>query len=1023
MNWTNYRNISGKGSGILAAGLACLLSTSVLHAENSAGAHPAAAYEVQQDAPVTMTGKVFDSNGDPLIGVTVIVKGTTRGATTGTDGSYSVRVTPGETLVFNYIGYETSEVEVTSQPNINVTMDADTLAIDEVVVVGYGEQRKVNLTGAVSVVDKAALESRPVINAIEAIQGTVPGLIIQQDTSEPGTNPSINIRGLNTMNDNSPMVIIDGIEGSLANVAVGTIESISVLKDAASTAIYGSRASNGIILVTTSKGNSDRNEISYDFNFGWQNPTALPKVLDSWQYAELYNEAQINSGNAPLFSPQEIINFRNNGPNYKWLDEIYHTGPSQQHALSISGGNSKTTYMLSGSYLDQSSMWVGPDYGLTRYSARMNLSHQVKDYLKIAATGSFTRNDLNEPSKLHDQIVRQAVRMPPWYPTKDENGDWTTPSGSNSNSLARLWDGGFIRDVRDDLNGTFKADLKLVKGLTLSGMFGGRLTSLNRHNQSQAINYNMAGAGDAVNTMTKRREQTLKLTTDIIMNYTATFGKHSLNAMAGYSYEGQQYRWMSTSRTNLEDMKYLEFGDETQGDNVANSSNGNDWSLYSVFGRVNYNYDERYLFEFNIRNDWSSKFKKGNNSALFPSFSLGWRISEEDFFEAAKQYVPNLKLRGSWGLVGNNRIDNYQYQSNVKVNQSYMFGNQLVNTSVFDIANPDIMWETTRMLDIGLDVGLLKNSLTISFDYFQNMTRSILVDLPVPYLFDPSGALIQNASKVKTWGWELAVGYRVRTGKVNHNFSANISDSKNEVVDNKGLVDITSGDFASIIKEGYALNSYYGYQWDGFFQNVDEVAAGPAPSGITPKPGDIRYVDQNGDGEIKADDDRVVIGNRFPRYTFGITYGFNWKGVDFSMFWQGVAKRQVWLSGVATQAFANNFEGPLFDYHLDRWTASNTGGSYPRLTMGAESTNNTYRSDFWLENGAYIRLKNVQLGYTIPAKFTRKIKIEHLRVYTSVQNALTFSKMRGGWDPEVSQNNASVYPVARIVSLGLNVKF
>lgn len=1026
MNRTNYRNnsggLSGKGLRILLTGVLCLLSTGILQAGQTASA--SAVPSAQQDVPAVMSGTVSDSQGNPLLGVTVIVKGTTRGATTGADGSYSLRASSGDTLVFNYIGYKTVEVEVTSQPNINVAMEEDTLAIDEVVVVGYGEQRKVNLTGAVSVVDKDALAGKPVINAIEAIQGTSPGLIIQQNNSAPGSTPSINIRGLNTMNNNNPLVLIDGIEGALQNVAVGDIESISVLKDASSTAIYGSRASNGIILVTTSKGNKDRSEISYDFNYGWQSPTALPNVVDSWIFAEMYNEAMVNSGNAPKFSADEVAAFRNHGPNYKWLEEIYQTSPSQQHSLSISGGVKNTTYMISGGYLNQGSMWVGPDYGLTRYNARINLSHQVKDYLKIAATASFTRNDVNEPARLHDQIVRQSVRMPPFYPVKDENGDWTTPSGSNSNAIARLWEGGYNRDIKDDLNGTFKADLKIVKGLTLSGMFGGRHNTLKRHNQQTAIKYVTPGAGDNQNVKTRRMEQTTKLTTDILLRYEETLGKHSFGAMGGYSYEGQRFRWMEAKRENLEDeqMAYEELGDSAKGDDISNASLGNDWSLYSAFGRVNYNYDERYLFEFNIRGDWSSRFKQGNRLGVFPSFSAGWRISEEAFFEPVKSYVPNLKLRGSWGLVGNNRIDNYKYQSTVKVNQGYMFGGQQVYTSEFSNANPDIMWETTRMLDVGLDIGLLRNSLNITFDYFHNMTRDILVDLPVASVSGQKKELL-NSSTVKTWGWEASVSYRFKTAAVNHNVSANISDSRNEVVFNNGRVDITTGDFASIIKEGYPLQSYYGFLSNGFFQNDADILAGPHLDGVTPKPGDIRYVDQNGDGKIKEDDDRVVIGNSFPRYTFGITYGLNWKGIDFSMFWQGVGKRQVWLAGVATQAFSNSFEGPVFDYHLDRWNPGNPDATYPRLTMGAESKNNAVRSDFWLENAAYIRLKNVQLGYTFPAKLTQKIRIQHLRVYTSVQNALTFSGMKGGWDPEVAQNNASVYPVSRIVSIGLNVKF
>lgn len=977
--------------------------------------------QVNQKPALSIQGKVTDQAGEPLIGASIVIRDTKEGTIADMEGKYTLKASEGQVLEFSYLGYRTETVAITHKTDINVVLHEMSANINEVVVVGYGVQKKINLTGAVSVVDSKTLQGRPVANAIEAIQGTTPGLIIQQSNSEPGNSPSINIRGLNTMNNNDPLVIIDGIVGNLSNVAVDDIEQISVLKDAASTAIYGSRASNGIILITTSKGEKGRSEISYNFNYGWQAPTSQANVVDSWIYADMYNEAMINSGNSPKYSTEDVANFKLNGPNYKWLDELYETSPMQQHSVSLTGGNDKTTYLVSGSFLNQASMFVGPDYGFKKYNGRVNISHQINEYFKFTTTISYTWKDLKDPSKSKDQIIRQAMRMPPFYPIKDENGNWTTPSGSNSNSFARLWDGGYISDNREDLNATFKGDLKLYEGLTLSGVWGGRKVSLHRHNQSLAIDYPTAGAGDAVNSMLERQEQTLNMTVNATLNYEKKIKQHAFNAMAGYSYEGEKYTWFSTSRT-YDEMKYPVFGDAVSGDNVTNSGSGNAWALYSIFGRLNYNFDERYLFEFNIRDDISSKFRKGNRSAVFPSSSIGWRISQEKFFDSLREYIPNLKVRGSFGLVGNDRIDLYKYMANVSVGSDYILGGQLVNTSSFSTYNPDIKWETTRMLDAGVDVGLLNNSLNVSFDYFNNRTKDILVNLPVSSTYG-SGTLLQNAGKVKTWGWEVMVNYKLTTGKVMHSISGNVSDSKNVVINNKGIVDISSGDYTTIIQEGSPLWSYYGFKSDGFFQNEQEVQEGPHLDGVTPKPGDIRYVDKNGDGVVKTDDDRFVIGNRYPRYTFGFTYSLHWKGIDFSMFWQGVGKRQVWLNGVATQAFANNFEGPVYDFHLDRWTPGNPDAPYPRLTMGAESTNNSGNSDFWLENAAYLRLKNLQAGYTFPEQLIQKAGIRYLRVYVSGQNLLTCSHMRGGWDPEVSQNNAAVYPVARVISLGLNVKF
>lgn len=968
-----------------------------------------------------ISGTITEVNGNPIIGASVQIKGTNIGTITDVDGKYSLNVTENNaTLAFSYIGYEKQELKVIKQV-MNVVLVESAKSLDEIVVVAYGTQKKVNLTGAVSSVNMNEIENKPVANIIEALQGTSPGLIIQQSNSTPGTSPSINIRGLKTMNNNNPLVIVDGIVGNLEDVNPNDIENISVLKDASSTAIYGSRASNGIILVTTKKGDGNKQVVSYDAYYGWQSPTSLPQVVDSWTYAQMYDEAQVNSGKTPKYTDADIANFKSNGPNDKWLNDIYRpAAPQQAHNVSITGGNKTTTFLISAGYLNQESMFVGPDYGYKRYNARANISHQLSKNFKITSTASYTRKEATTPAKDVQQIVRQAERMPPFFTVKDSLGFWTTPSGSNSNAIARLYDGGYSKSYNDNVSGTLNGELKIIDGLKLSAMLGGELYDNQQHTNNKSIFYPVPGSGDTPNSIVEAFNRTQDLTGNVMLTFNKNFGKHSFMGLAGYSYEGENYRWFSTSR-NLTKITYDVLGDPLTSIDVSNSGAGNDWSLYSWFGRLTYNFDERYLFEFNIRDDMSSKFNKDNRSAIFPSFSAGWRISEERFFKNIKEYVPNLKLRGSWGLVGNDRIGLYQYLANVSVNQSYVFGDALVNTSNFSSSNPDLKWETTAMTDIGGDIGLLKNNLNLSFDYFNNLTSDILVNLPVASVFG-SSAPIQNASKVQTQGWELAISYKFKTGKVNHHFSFNISDSKNKVLDNKGRVNITSGTGNTIIKEGYPLFSYYGYKSDGFFQNQAEAAAGPHLPGVTPKPGDIRYVDQNKDSLITDDGDRVVLGDRFPHYTFGFNYGFDWKGFDFSMFWQGVGKRGVWLNGVATEAFANNFEGPVLDFHLNRWTPDNPNATYPRLTMGAESKNNEANSDFWIENAAYLRLKNIQLGYTLPKKITKKVLIQSMRVYTSIENALTFSKMRGGWDPEVSEGNGNIYAVSRVISVGVNIK-
>ena len=971
-----------------------------------------------QSNTITVKGKVM-ADGEPVIGATVLVKGVSTGTATDMDGNFTLNVASKAVLVVSSIGYETQEVPVNGRKLINVVLKSDVVALKDVVVVGYGVQKKVNLTGAVSSLSTDELEGKPIANVLEAMQGTTPGLVIQQGTSTPGSVPSINIRGLNTMNNNDPLVIIDGIEGSLANLNPADIEQVSILKDASSTAIYGSRASNGVVLVTTKKGKAGKVEISYDFMYGVQQPTSLPKIADSWVYAELYNEAAVNSGRSAKFTPEQIAQYRNGGPNVNWVKELYNrNSPQSSHSVSMTGGNDQLSYMASLGYLDQSSMFKGPDYGYKRYNARLNVSHKVTKNFTLNLTSQFARNDIKEHAYWTEWIIEQANRMPPIYPIKNEDGSYNYPAGSNSNGLQRLEEGGYRQNVNDELLGTIQAEWEVYKGLKLIGSAGGRVWNNKLHENRKAFE----GTGDSENKLTEQFYRSKNITTNLMVTYNTKIGKHSIGGLLGYAYEGFSEKQFSTSRLT-EDSKYDIFVGDLSGDKVSNTGSASDWAIYSGFARATYNYDEKYLLEFNIRNDYSSYFAKGNRSGVFPSFSAGWRISEEKFWSVLKPYVPSLKIRGSWGLVGNNRIGAYQYMQTVSVKNGISFGDKLAQTAEFASANPDLKWETTRMANIGFELGLLNNDLNITFDCFNNRTKDILVNLPVPGLFG-NGAPIQNAGKVETRGWELSVNYRLKTGPVVHNFAGNISDSFNEVIDTRGTEIIGGSDVQTIIKEGYPLYSYYAYRSDGFFQNEEECQKGPHLEGITPKPGDIRYLDKNGDGVIKPDDDRFIVGNDFPRYTFGFTYGLEYKGFDFSMMWQGVGRRNKWMRGESVEAFHNNNEGPVMDFHQDRWTPNNPDATYPRLTMGAESANNAAKSDFWIQDAKYLRLKNAQIGYTFPQQWMKKLYVKNLRIFASVQNPLTFTKMKGGWDPEYTGDGSGrAYPVARVYSFGLNVKF
>ncbi|MDR0891544.1 MAG: TonB-dependent receptor [Mediterranea sp.] len=980
-----------------------------------------------QSPTITVKGKVT-ADAEPVIGATIQVKGASTGTVTDIDGNFSINVSPQATLTFSYVGYTTQEVRVNGRHVLDVILHSDVVALSDVVVVGYGVQKKINLTGAVASVNSQELDGKPVANVLEAMQGTTPGLIIQEGSSNPGTPPSINIRGLNTMNNNDPLVIIDGIEGSLGNLNPADIDQISILKDASSTAIYGSRASNGVVLVTTKKGKAGKTEVSYDFMYGLQQPTSLPNIADSWVYAELYNEAAVNSGRSTKFTAEQIAGFKQNGPNVKWIDELYKSvAPQSSHNVSMTGGNDRLSYLASVGYVDQNSMFEGPDYGYKRYNARLNVSHKVTDNFTLTLTSQFARNDIKEHAYWTDWIIEQANRMPPIYDIKNADGTYTYPSGSNSNSLQRLEQGGYRQNVNDELLGTLKAEWELFKGFKLVGSAGGRVWNNAQHENRKAFE----GTGDSENHIAETFYRSRNVTTNLMVTYNTQIGKHAIGALIGYSYEGFHEKQFSTTRIT-DDSKYDIFVGSLSGDNVSNSGSASDWAIYSGFARATYNYDEKYLLEFNIRNDYSSYFAKGNRSGIFPSFSAGWRMSEEKFWDNLKPYIPSFKLRGSWGWVGNNRIGAYQYMQAVSVTNGISFGDKLASTAIFGnqksdgsyaAANPDLKWETTRMADIGFDLGLLNNDLNVSFDYFNNHTKNILVNLPVPGLFG-NGAPIQNAGVVGTNGWELAINYRLKTGAVTHRFAGNLSDSRNKVLDNHGEETINGSDVQTIIKEGYPLNSYYAYRWDGFFNTQAECDKGPHLDGITPKPGDIRYIDKNGDGVIKEDDDRFVVGNDFPRYTFGFTYGLDYHGFDFSMMWQGVGKRDKWMRGESVEAFHNNNEGPILDFHLDRWTPTHTDATYPRLTMGSESANNAAKSNFWIQNAAYLRLKNVQIGYTFPEKWMHHLSIHHLRVFVSGQNLLTFDKMKGGYDPEYTGDGSGrAYAVAKVYSFGLNVKF
>lgn len=976
-----------------------------------------------------ISGKVTDEKEQPLQAVSVTTGRPGQGTSTDGDGRYVLQIADTTTtIVFNSVGYQSLRLSIQpQQETLDAVLTASLGDLDEVVVVGYGTQRKSNLTGAISTVNSEILANRPVANAVEALQGTATGLTIQQNSSEPGSPLAINIRGLGTLGDASPLIMVDGVASSLDNLNPNDIDNVSVLKDAASAAIYGARAANGVILITTKKGSqNEKPQLQLSGMFGMQRPTRLPNPANSWEYAELRNEALVNSGMQPQFSPDEIRSFRENGPNSRWLADLFRNDALQQnYNASVSGGGEASSYFLSGGYVNQQNMFQGDGYGLKRYNFRANVRTDIGEKVSVGGVVGYSREDVNEHAYWTEWLIEPNTRIPPTYPIIDDDGNYVLGSGSSANSLARLMDGGNRKFSDDGLTGNLNAEWKITNDLKLGGLFGGDLKNNYMDEFRKSIDYApYAGGGDNESSVTNMFSRTLLLNSQLTLNYNKQIGQHHVQGLAGFSQENNTYQIAQIRRIGIpgNDFGVISNGTTTDDNNTYGTKE--EWSLQSYFGRANYNYADRYLLETNFRYDGSSRFADGRRFGFFPSVSAGWQLKNEPFLADITKPFDEIKLRASWGQLGNQNIGLYQYLSTVDRNTpAYSFNNQPATGAFFTVANNNITWETSSMLNIGVDGSLLDGRLTFDLDYFDKKTSNILLDLPVPDLFG-GGSPLQNAGVVQNRGYEINLGWRQTLGNFSHRFNVLFSDNFNKVLDLRGQYYIYGFDVNTLVREGEPINSYFGYQTNGFFQNQAEVDAGPDPGFVNQaKPGDIRYVDQNGDGVIN-EEDRAIIGNPFPRYSFSFNYTANWRGFDIAVFVQGVGKRDVWIRGEATEAFHNNNEGPVMDFHLDRWTPSNPNASYPRLTLGSESANNAAKSDFWVQNAAYLRLKNLQFGYTIPSAWAQRIGLSNCRLYLTGQNLLTLTDLVAGYDPEVysgASQSGRVYPVARVFSFGLNV--
>lgn len=999
-----------------------------------------------------ITGRVTDERGNPLQGVNVRTNND-RGTITAADGSFNLSVADDVTsLTFSYIGYQAKTVALTGQTTLNIILNKMPDNLNEVVIIGYGTKRKIDLVSAVDRVKAAQIEDRPVGNVMQALQGLSPSLVIQQRNMNPNNNSmNINLRGISTFGNNSPLLVIDGVISNdvsdMNNLNPNDIEEISILKDAGSAAIYGSRSANGVILISTKKGKQGMKPVvSFTGLVGSQDPQILIRPLKGYQNALLRNDSYINSGADPIYSPEQIRQLAT-GDNEYYLKSILKNALQQNYNLSLQGGSANTSYMISLGYYNQQSNFQGPDYGLKRYNLRSNVTTTV-GRLKLSSILWYNRSEGNAYQGDEGFLIADASRLPVYntYILKDSVGRYYNNEVlTGGNPLAALEHGGYTKTTNDNFQGSLNGELRLFDGLKAKGLVG-----LDVRPENRLIRrfywpvYSLAGGETPVNQNASKdyhiedfSGNATLLNVQAMLEYNKTFaGVHTVSALAGFSNESYRQKRQEIKKRFVDPVLGIPIDGTIIDQSSYNTVGGTtERSIYSYFGRLGYSFADKYYAEGSFRYDGSSKFTSNNRWGFFPSVSLGWRVTEEPFFDFWKNSIGDLKIRGTYGRLGNQNIDDYQTLTtyDIYINQ-YGFNNIAVPGTGYTFGNPELKWETATSGNIGADATFLKGNLKVGFDYFHKLTKGILLTPQTPMVL--GGAVPKaNLGEMKNQGWELTIDYSLRHNEFTHSFGLNIADSWNEMTKFEGYEQISKADeIERIIRVGLPLYSYYGYKTDGLFQNDADVKNSALPIGVSPKPGDVKYKDRNGDGIIN-DNDRYVLGHAFPRLTFGLNYLFQWKGLELNMLWQGVGKRDMALRGETIEPFHGGYSFVMFEHQLDYWTPANPNARWPRLTApGTASTINNYGkgSDFNLFNGAYVRLKNIRLGYTLPKSLTTRYGVNKLNLFVNGQNLLTFSKI-DFVDPESTEfgnnmnsngaNSARNYPRLIYIGGGIHVEF
>ncbi|SFG81261.1 SusC/RagA family TonB-linked outer membrane protein [Pedobacter insulae] len=972
-------------------------------------------------AQTVVTGTVKDEKGEILPRVGVKLKASTITTVSDIDGKYKIQVSkPTDTLIFSYIGYKQLEVPLEGRTNLNVSLVADNQVLGEVVVVGYGTQKKVNLTGAVSVVSSKDLTMRPVGQTSAALQGLAPGVTVTQNSGRPGGDAgTIRIRGIGTLNDANPLVLIDNVEGSLNNIDPNIIESVSILKDAASASIYGSRAANGVILVTTKRAKSKQLTVSYNSYAGVQKLTNLPDLVNAVDHMNLTNLAYTNTDRAPLFSNAVIENTRNRTnpdlyPDTDWQKEVLTgSGFMQNHFVTINGGGEKVRFLTSFGYFDQAGLLETSNF--RRFTIRNNADMKFSDKLNMSIDVQINNRITKEPGRGSNSVFNQMNRIAPIFAGVFSNGNYGEGSNGN-NPIAYSGPNGGLSKISNPgllLNATlsYKPFNWLQADITVAPRYDQAdedvfVTAIKTYKADGTVAFTSPALASLDVTNSRSLYNNFRGT----LTATKALSKHNFKLLAGASREDYTNNNLTASRTTFIFPDYPVLGTGSSATQLNNGSKS-EWALQSVFGRFNYNFDERYLLEVNGRYDGSSRFAQGKRYGFFPSVSAGWRVSQEKFFQSLSSGIPEFKIRASWGKLGNQNIGTYPAISLIQLG-AYSIGNQTYTVGALnDASNSNITWESTEMKDIGFDAVIFKK-LNITFDYYERITTDILLKLDVPIITGQAPPF-QNAGTVKNKGWELGLNYAGNVKEFKYSIGINFSDVKNKVTDLKGV----NRTGITVSNEGYAINSLYGFEAIGYFASDAEVAASPVQFGAV-KAGDIKYKDQNGDNKI-TDLDNVIIGNTIPRYTYSANINLAYKNLDLGIFLQGVGKANGYLYAQSVMPFFNG--GTVQEMHKDNWNPQNTNAAFPRLAFG--ESNNEKTSSFWIKDASYLRLKNIQLGYKFSPEVIKKMGLKSVRIYANASNLFTFDKFWDGYDVEAPVGTGNIYPQVKVYNFGLDVNF